>query len=60
MLGLGPTLPTGWVAKPTSEHDSGPVATAPAPSLVGTATCDYLIAKNLDLAGGLSWCAAAT
>ncbi|MEY9854845.1 hypothetical protein ABH935_000442 [Catenulispora sp. GAS73] len=60
MLGLGPTLPTGWTAHPEKEQDSGPTATAAAPSLVGAGDCDYLIhpkvaqAGGLDLAGGLS------
>lgn len=60
MLGLGPTLPTGWTAHPEDDQDSGPTATAPAPSLVSADSCDYLIhskttqAGGLDLAGGLS------
>ena len=60
MLGLGPRLPTGWTAHPEDETDSGPAATAPAPSLVSADSCDYLIhpktteAGGLDLAGGLS------
>ena len=54
LLGLGPRLPTGWTAQPTDEHDSGPAPTAAAPSLVGAGDCNYLITKDLDLAGGLS------
>ena len=54
MLGLGPGLPTGWVARTTKEHDSGPTATPAAPSLVGAGDCNYLVTQDLDLAGGLS------
>jgi|GEM_PF-2882560 len=53
---LGPSLPAGWVADGTADKDSGPTATAPAPSVVGDGTCDYLTGKDhmTDLAGGLS------
>lgn len=53
---LGPSLPAGWVADGTADKDSGPTATAPAPSVVSDGTCDYLVGKNnmIDLAGGLS------
>jgi hypothetical protein len=53
---LGPSLPAGWVADGAADKDSGPTATAPAPSIVSDGTCDYLTGKNdmLDLAGGLS------
>jgi hypothetical protein len=53
---LGPSLPAGWVDDGTGQSDSGPSATAPAPSVVSDGTCDYLMGKNsiLDLASGLS------
>lgn len=53
---LGPSLPTGWVDDGAGESNSGPTATAPAPSVVSDGTCDYLTGKNniLSLAGGLS------
>ncbi|WP_035844265.1 hypothetical protein [Kitasatospora azatica] len=55
MLGLGPTLPSGWVANDVHERDSGPaVAATAAPSVVGAGTCSYLTGEDLDLAGGLS------
>lgn len=54
MLGVGPTLPTGWVADATDEDDSGSAATAAAPSVVSADNCDYLTAQTLDLGRGLS------
>ncbi|MFE0462934.1 hypothetical protein ACFW1A_27140 [Kitasatospora sp. NPDC058965] len=54
MLGLGPALPPGWTAGAEAERDSGPAATAAAPSVVSADSCTYLTGKDLDLAGGLS------
>lgn len=54
LMVLSNSFVPGWTVSSTTESDSGPAPTAPAPALVAKDDCDYLIARKLDLAGAFN------